>query len=120
MNSFSPNSTERAEIERRRKFPRYRANLPITLTLLGPAGYVTIEGHCTELAEGGLGVMVSADLVSGEIVSLKLWIPNLKEPLALRAVVRRRAGLSYGLEFVSILPEQSQPIRTFCGGLPPA
>jgi hypothetical protein len=120
MNTFSPNSAERTEIERRRKFPRYRANLPTTLTFLGQAGYVTMEGHCTELAEGGLGVMVSADLVNGEIVSLKLWIPNLKEPMALRAVVRRRAGLSYGLEFVSILPDQCEAIRTFCGGLPPA
>jgi hypothetical protein len=120
MNTFPPNSTERAEIERRRKFPRYRVNLPTTVTLLGHAGYVTVQGHCTELAEGGLGVMVSADLVSGEIVSLELWIPNLKEPLALRAVVRRQAGLLHGLEFVSIPPDQCATIRTFCNGLPPA
>jgi hypothetical protein len=120
MNTFSPNPTERAEIERRRKFPRYRVNLPTIVTFLGHAGYVTVEGHCTELAEGGLGVMVSAELEIGEIVSLKLWIPNLKEPLALRAVVRRQAGLLNGLEFVSILPDQREAIRTFCSGLPPA
>jgi hypothetical protein len=120
MNTFSSNSTERSEIERRRRFPRYRTNLLTNVTLLGQTGYVTVRGHCTELAEGGLGVMVSADLASGEIVSVELWIPNLKEPLALRAVVRRQAGLSYGLEFVSILPDQCEAIRTFCSGLPPA
>jgi hypothetical protein len=59
-------------------------------------------------------------LVSGEIVSLKLWIPNLKEPLALRAVVRRQAGLLHGMEFVTILPDQCETIRTFCSGLLPA
>jgi hypothetical protein len=120
MGGSSSNSSERGDQERRRKFLRYRVSLPVTATVLRSGGYVTIEGRSTELAEGGLGLMLSADIASGEIVDLQLWIPSLKEPLTLRAVVRRRDRLAYGLEFVSILAEQREAIRGCCDGRPPA
>jgi hypothetical protein len=120
MDGPSSNPNERVDLERRRKFPRYRVSVQVTATVLRPAGYVTIEGRCTELAEGGLGLMLSADIASGEIVSLQLGIPTLKEPLTLRAVVRRRNRLAYGLEFVSILAEHLEAIRGYCAGRPPA
>jgi hypothetical protein len=120
MNSFSPKSNDRSEIELSRKYPRHKTSLPITATILDQKGYVTVQGRCVEIAEGGLGAMLSADIASGEIVALEFSIPSLPKPLALRAVVRRRTGLSYGLEFVSLANEQRASIREFCKDLPPA
>jgi hypothetical protein len=77
----------------RRRFTRHRADLPLTVTVLRQDGYVRLQGRCHEIAEAGLGGVISTALVAGEVVSLEFSIPDVPQPLILRAVVRHRAGL---------------------------
>ncbi len=99
-----------------RRVPRFRADLPLIVSVLGQEGYVRVHGRCTEISELGLGAVTSAELTSGEIVSLELPIPGGND-MNLRAVVRHRMGFLHGFEFISLLPEQTTCLREFCRNL---
>jgi hypothetical protein len=102
----------------RRRFPRHRTDLPLTVTVLRQDGYARLQGRCHEIAEAGLGGVISTALVAGEVVSLEFSIPDVPEPLVLRAVVRHRAGFVHGFEFIGASPEQRDCILTFSRPLP--
>lgn len=101
-----------------RRFPRYRTDLRLIVKVLGQDGYLRVHGRCNEIAESGLGAVVTAELSPGEMVSLELSIPS-GPALALRAVVRHRMGFLHGFEFVSVLPDQAESIRSYCQALVP-
>lgn len=102
-----------------RRYARYRTELPLIVKVLGQDGYLRIHGRCFEIAENGLGAVVTSEFRPGEMVSLELSIPKVADLQNLRAVVRHRMGFLHGFEFVGILPEQRAHIRTFCRTLPP-
>jgi hypothetical protein len=103
----------------RRRVPRYRTELALVVRVLGEKGYVSVPGRCFEIGEGGLGAVITSELSAGEMVSLELSFPQVPEVQLLRAVVRHRMGFLHGFEFVGLLPEQLEMIRTFCRTLPP-
>jgi len=103
-----------------RRFARYRTELPVIVRVLGEQGYVRVHGRCFEIAEAGLGAVITSELPAGEMVSLEFSIPNAPEPYVLRAVVRHRMGFLHGFEFVGLLNEQREQIRALCHKLPPA
>jgi PilZ domain len=113
-------SFRRTRTSRTRRFDRYRTELPLVVKVLGRHGYVRVHGRCFELAEAGLGAVTTSVLAVGEMVSLELSIPDMPEPIAVRAVVRHRMGFLHGCEFVGLLPEQLECIRDFCQDLQPA
>jgi len=103
-----------------RGFVRYRTELPLVLEFLGRHGYVRVHGRCFEIAEAGLGAVTTSELAVGDMVSVELFIPDMLEPITVRAVVRHRMGFLHGCEFVGLLPEQMEWIRKFCQDLQPA
>src|SRR5437879_12115605 len=102
--SRSQLDTSSKQGRQRRRFTRHRTDLPLTVTVLRQDGYVRLQGRCHEIAEAGLGGVISTALVSGEVVSLEFSIPDMVQPLALRAVVRHRAGFVLGFECLSSSP----------------
>jgi len=103
-----------------RRFARYRTELPLIVKVLGRDGYMRVHGRCFEINDSGLGAVVTSEFRPGEMVSLEFSIPEVPEVQALRAVVRHRMGFLHGFEFVGILPQQRDHIRTYCRTLPPA
>ena len=102
-----------------RRFARYRTEIPLIVRVLGQEGYVRIHGRCFEIAESGLGAVITSEFGAGEMVSLEFSIPDVAE-MVLRAVVRHRMGFLHGFEFVGILPEQREQIKAYCRTLQPA
>jgi hypothetical protein len=103
---------------RRRRFPRYRADLKIGIRLLGPDGYSQVTGLCNQIGEGGVGAIISSELSIGEVVSLDLSVPSQVQAVSLRAVVRWRERLQHGFEFYAATAEQLATIRGYCNTLP--
>ena len=103
-----------------RRYARYRTELPVIVKVLGKEGYVRIHGRCFEIAEAGLGAVISSELGAGEMVTLEFSIPDASEAFVMRAVVRHRMGFLHGFEFVGALPEQVGIIRAFCQKLEPS
>ena len=116
--SRSQLDTSSKQGRQRRRFTRHRTDLPLIVTVLRQDGYVRLQGRCHEVAEAGLGGVISTALVSGEVVSLEFSIPDVSRPLVLRAVVRHRAGFVHGFEFIGLSPEQRECILTFARPLP--
>ena len=106
--------------DRRRRFPRHRADLPLTVTILRDEGYTTVHGRMNDIAEGGLGVLMASELPAGEVVQLEFTLQPNTEPFRARAVVRYRKGYFHGIEFLGLSVDQKSQILEFCEDLEPA
>lgn len=96
---------------RQRRFPRYRSSFPVSVTLLAAGRYEQLDAHCKDLSEAGIGVLLAAELTSGEVVYLKFKLPGVPEPWEVRGVLRHRRGYHYGFEFLSLSPEQDGMLK---------
>jgi hypothetical protein len=97
-----------------RRFPRFRAQLKLIVTVLGPDGSIEVHGLCNEISEGGVGGIIGHELAVGELVTLTLQFSSTEPPIALRAIVRWRDRLRHGLEFFMLSAEQNAALHGFC------
>jgi len=98
----------------RRRFPRYRTDLPITVRNRLESD---LEGHCNVIAEGGLSITLLEAIAAGSVVLLQFVVPTHPTPLRVWAVVRHLIGLQHGLGFISITEGERLSIRQFCNEL---
>lgn len=102
---------------RRRRHTRYRADFRVTVSHLGNH-YQKIDGHCRDLSEAGIGILLATEMNSGEVVGLSFTLPGSTEPWELRAVSRYRRGYQYGFEFLSLTSEQQETLKSYLENLP--
>jgi PilZ domain len=105
-------STPPVQSPKRRRFPRYYTDLPLSLRDQREQEFA---GRCVVIAEGGIAAMLPEPVPRGSVVTLQLPIPTC--PIALGAIVRNQLGLRHGLEFVSLPDSARGAIRQFCNGL---
>jgi PilZ domain len=103
-----------------RHYARYRTELPVIVKVLEKQGYTRIHGRGFELAQAGMGAVITSELAPGEMVTLEFSIPDAAQGFVIRAVVRHRMGFLHGFEFVGLLPEQRSHIEAFCRTLEPS
>lgn len=103
-----------------RRYARYRTEIPVIVKVLGQDGYLRVHGRCFEIAENGLGAVITSEFRAGEMVSVEFALPEKDELQIVRAVVRHRMGFLHGFEFVGLLPEQRDLIKEYCRKLQPA
>jgi hypothetical protein len=102
---------------RLRRTPRYRSSFPVLVKLLAAGRYESLQAHCKDLSEAGIGVLLAAELASGEVVSLNFTLPGLPAPWEVRSVLRHRKGYHYGFEFFSLTSEQTGILKQLIDGL---
>ncbi len=102
---------------RRRRHTRYRADFRVAVCHLGNQ-YQTIDGHCRDLSEAGIGILLAAEMNCGEVVGLTFSLPASIELWEVRAVVRYRRGYQYGFEFLSLTSVQQETLKTYLESLP--
>ncbi|HET9407786.1 MAG TPA: PilZ domain-containing protein [Candidatus Sulfotelmatobacter sp.] len=98
---------------RKRRYPRYRVDFPVSVTMLVNSEYQTFDAHGKDLAEAGIGVLVATELTIGEVASFKFSLPGSSDIWEIRAVLRHRRGYHYGFEFLSIRNEQKQYLKKY-------
>lgn len=99
---------------RRRRYPRYLLDTRIEVRVFRPNKSESFWGRSNEFGEDGLSATLTGELEAGEVVSLDLPLPPLGYRLKLRALVRYRAGLLHGFEFLAKNDEQRDAIRRLC------
>ena len=119
MSASTPKRATEQAARRRRRHPRYRGDFRVTLNHLLGNQYRRLEGHCSDLSEAGIGILLAAELNGGEVAGLNFSIPGSAHPWDVRAVVRFRRGYHYGFEFLSLTGEQQEWIRSYLKGLKP-
>lgn len=103
---------------RRRRHTRYRSDFRVGLSYLGNQ-YQKIEGHCRDLSEAGIGILLAAEMNSGEVASLSFSLPGSTVPWEVRAVVRYRRGYQYGFEFLSLTSDQRELLKNYLKNMEP-
>lgn len=96
-----------------RRFPRYPADIRMSVEVFRPTGTLSFWGLSTELGEDGVGGTLTGEVEPGEVVSMELSLP-LAHPMKFRALVRYRMGLHHGFEFLALNDEQRQTLRRIC------
>jgi hypothetical protein len=119
-----PGSTPKPAINprghlRRRRHDRYRVDFRVTVTCLLDNHYQKIEGHCRDLSEAGIGILLATELNAGDVAGLSFTYPGSEAPWELRAVVRYRRGYQYGFEFLALSGQQQTTLRGYFQGLKP-
>ena len=100
-----------------RRHARYRADFTVRARVLRADGYLEIAGRCSDIGHGGMGIVLTEEVASGEVLSLEFQLPGRSEVSALRAIVRYRKGFTHGVEFLGLSPEQQEMVDAFCRGL---
>jgi hypothetical protein len=95
---------------RHRRYPRFRSEFPVRVTLLSGEEHQHLDAHCKDLSKAGIGVLIAAELHLGEVASLGFSIPGVAETWDVRAVLRHRRGYHYGFEFLSLSEQQCKSL----------
>jgi hypothetical protein len=110
-------ATTSAPERRHRRYPRFRAEFPVAVTLLAGDEYHRLDAHCKDLSQAGIGVLLAAEVAQGEVAALHFTLPGLLEPWEVRAVLRHRRGYHYGFEFLSLSTQQNDSLKSCLLGL---
>ncbi len=95
----------------KRSVPRYKLAVPLDLTVLRSGIPDNIRGRTLEIGEGGMGVVVAAQLLLGESVRVEFLLPHMSTPVRATAVVRYQRAQCFGLQFLRLPDEQQSIIR---------
>jgi hypothetical protein len=116
MPASTPKPTGKQVDRRRRRHPRYRADFRVTVNHLLGSGYQKLEGHCRDLSEAGIGILLATELNVGEVAGLSFSLPASALRWEVRAVVRYRRGYHYGFEFLSLTSDQQASLNGYFSG----
>ena len=102
---------------RRRRHLRYRGDFRVNVSYLQGNKYCKLDGHCRDLSEAGIGILLATELSNGEVAGLSFSLPGSSIAREVRGVVRYRRGYHYGFEFLSLKPELQESLKNYFTGL---
>jgi c-di-GMP-binding flagellar brake protein YcgR len=117
--SKSASDKDKNDAARCRRHPRFRGDFQVAVSQLIENQYRKLEGHCRDLSEAGMGIILAADVGTGEVLNLTFSLPGSVPPWDVRAVVRFRQGCQYGLEFLSLSEDCRRCIQNYLKSLQP-
>lgn len=85
----------------------------MALTVFNGDQHLQLQAHCRDLSEGGIGILVAAELTIGEVASLSFSLPGAGQRWDVRTVLRYRRGYHYGLEFLSLSERQGKMLQGY-------
>jgi c-di-GMP-binding flagellar brake protein YcgR len=95
--------------------PRREPRFPVdTRGTVNHAGQ-TVSGQAVEVSQGGIAILTVADLTVGEMLELQFRLRQ--NVLRLRAIIRNRSRARYGMEFLTLSPQQREHIVNWCRGM---
>ena len=113
MSSQPAKALKNKSARRQRRYPRFRVEFPVSVTVFAVGERQQLAGHCRDLSRGGAGLLIAAEIGMGEVASLEFALPGRPEPWAVRAVLRYRRGYHYGFEFLSLSSEQASVLSEY-------
>ena len=81
-----------------RRWPRYRANLPVSISSTSDGSRVVVPGLASEISQAGMALYGGLPLEPGDLMEIEFQTSGR---LRITGVVRNRSGYCFGLEFLS-------------------
>ena len=108
-------SEQLPEFESVRAYRRVAVDLPITIESRHLKKSLTVQGHTTNLSEGGMGALVS-ERFGDQKRSLTIRLPGLnsRKNIQVSARLRYRKGMAHGFEFMRMSTADRDAIRELC------
>ena len=103
------------EFDSVRTFRRVELDLPITVEARHLKKPLILQGHTTNLSEGGMGAVIS-ERFADEKRNLTIRLPGLhsRKDIQVSARLRYRKGLRHGFEFTRVSPADRDALRQLC------
>ncbi len=101
-----------------RSFARFAMQVPVSAMLSESASIPVSTGTMRDISLGGVGALLEPPVGVGQRLWIEFCLPQAASPLRLLCKVRHNYGDRYGMQFLSITPEQRDEIRQSCQGLP--
>ena len=108
------NQAAKPGYKRRRRFPRWRLDVRIQVSVFREGVTTSLWGRTNELGADGIGATLSGELTAGEVVGMEFPIPIAPHVMKVRAIVRYSQGLRCGFEFLVVTSEQKDTLRRTC------
>ncbi len=97
-----------------RRFPRFEIDTEINVATFGKKKPEVICGRALNISEVGVAGVFISGWDAGTAVNLKFFVPVIKTPVSVDAIVRSRSDHRYGFEFVELNPVQREVIGKTC------
>ncbi len=96
--------------------PRVSHRIPIHYPIVFLGDNFTGEGTVVDISEDGCAVGSDATVGPGTRLTLDIFLPDEELPIAIeQAVVRWAKEHEFGLEFISMRPEEEERLRDVVG-----
>jgi len=97
-----------------RRFPRYPADIRVSIQVFRGEKGLSLWGRSNELGEDGVGATLTEEVQPGEVVTMEFSLPVTAYPMKVRALVKYRTGLRHGFEFLALSPQQREMLHRVC------
>jgi hypothetical protein len=102
-----------ASVPSPRRWARVQLGVPVTVTTLRSGVPEEIPGRSLDICEKGMGVILAAELPTGEGGLIEFLLPLASNSVRRRSIVRHHDGLRHGFEFLDQMPEQATEQREY-------
>ncbi len=100
-----------------RRWKRYAIDVRLKVTSSRGGVRTIVYGRGSDVSEGGMSAYIALELNVGSSIEMEVTLPYAQQPLKVKARVRSRDGLRYGLEFLSLGPPEREVILRTCKAL---
>lgn len=100
-----------------RRWQRYAIDVRVKVVSSRGGVRTIVYGRGTDVSEGGMAAYIAMELSLGSSIEMEVTLPYAQQPLKVKARVRSRDGLRYGLEFLSLAPPEREVILRTCKAL---
>jgi len=96
------------EASTQRRWPRYRFQVPVRVTIQRDRYVATLTAVGTEMNEGGMALYAGIELSVGDQLQLEFELQSWDHPIAVRGVICNRPGdgYYYGVAFLPVSAEE--------------
>lgn len=115
LKDTTPNLVEDWSVVRRWK--RYPVDVRLKIVSSRGGVRTTVYGRGTDVSEGGMSAYIAMELNLGSSIEMEVTLPYAQQSLKVKARVRSRDGLRYGLEFLSLAAPEREVILRTCKAL---